>query len=92
MEVVKLPPAQSRALRCIAAYWRVWVEWSQDSSDVKLAAFVRQGRIGSRTWDVLRKKEMIDTTKRKDILGGGQATPVTDRAREYLKSIGVEST
>lgn len=84
--VAELSRAQIRALRCIAAYWRVWVEWSQDVNDVRLAMVVREGRIGTSTWNALVKRGMLDLEKRRDILGGGQATPLSDRGREHLKN------
>lgn len=81
---MKLSPVQLTALRSIDAYIRVWVAWSQDPVDVKLAALFRRGAYSNRTLDALQQLGLYVPAAGPTIVGGGRAPMLTEKGKAAL--------
>lgn len=80
---MKLNDYDIRALAAIRAYYRVWVEWSQDPADQEPAIMVRHG--GAKFWAALRRLKARNLIKDgPSIFGGGIAWTVLPAGHELL--------
>lgn len=82
-------PEHLHGLRCYAAYWRVWVEWSTDPRDVEMARRVRQndvrsGALPRRVINYLVREGYVIHAAGPAIIGGGYAPLITDKGKAKL--------
>ena len=83
----KLSERQLEALRSIAAYIRVWVDWSQDPDDIQRAALFRRGAWSTRTLGALEQRGLYEPARGPNITGGGRAPLLTDKGKAVLAEI-----
>jgi hypothetical protein len=84
---VKLSPRHLTALRSALAYYRVWVEWSQDKGEMSLAEPWRQGAY-HRLLPRLVEGGLL-RLEGPGIVGGGRSPVVTEAG---LARLGIQST